>query len=106
MEEKVAAMPDSNRSVLQAAAIVGASFDPSEVIHLSGLGTAAESVIESLMERGVFREDAIAGGSRLTFASTLLLDAINALGIGPAGLGRVQTRDGGRTRQAHDSPGR
>ena len=75
MEEKVAAMPDSNRSVLQAAAIVGASFDPSEVIHLSGLGAAAESVIESLMERGVFREDAISGGSRLTFASTLLLDA-------------------------------
>lgn len=75
MEEKVAAMPDSNRSVLQAAAVVGASFDPSEVIHLSGLGTAAESVIESLMERGVFREDAVSGGSRLTFASTLLLDA-------------------------------
>ena len=75
MEEKVAAMPDSNRSVLQAAAVIGASFDPSEVIHLSGLGTAAESVIESLMERGVFREDAVSGGSRLTFASTLLLDA-------------------------------
>jgi tetratricopeptide (TPR) repeat protein len=75
MEEKVAGMPDSNRSVLQAAAVVGASFDPSEVIHLSGLGGAAESVIESLMERGVFREDAVSGGSRLIFASTLLLDA-------------------------------
>jgi hypothetical protein len=75
MEEKVAGMPDSNRSVVQAAAIIGASFDPSEVIHLSGLGTAAESVIESLMERGVFREDLASGSARLAFASTLLLEA-------------------------------
>jgi hypothetical protein len=75
MEEKVAAMADSDRSVLQAAAVIGASFDPSEVSHLSGLGALAEGVIEGLMERGVFREDAVSSGSRLAFASTLLLDA-------------------------------
>ncbi len=75
MEEKVAAMADADRTVVQAAATIGTSFDPSEVIHLSGLGTSAESVIEGLMERGVFREDTVSGGSRLAFASTLLLDA-------------------------------
>ena len=75
MEEKVAALADSDRSVLQAAAVVGASFDPAEVTHLSGLGAAAETVIEGLMERGVLKEDAVSGGSRLAFASTLLLDA-------------------------------
>ena len=75
MEEKVAAMADADRSVLQAAAVIGASFDPSEVSHLSGLGTSAERVIEGLMERSVFREDAVSGSSRLAFASTLLLDA-------------------------------
>ena len=75
MEEKVAALSDADRSVLQAAAVIGASFDPSEVIHLSALGASAESFIEGLMERGVFREDAVSGNSRLAFASTLLLDA-------------------------------
>jgi tetratricopeptide (TPR) repeat protein len=75
MEDKVGALADADRSVVQAAAIIGPSFDTSEVIHLSGLGTAAELVIEGLMERGVFREDAVSGGSRLAFASTLLLDA-------------------------------
>ena len=75
MDEKVAALADADRSVLQAASIVGASFDPSEVSHLSALGPAAESVIEGLMERGVFRDDATSSGSRLAFASTLLLDA-------------------------------
>jgi|CXWL01.1.fsa_nt_gi tetratricopeptide (TPR) repeat protein len=75
MEEKVAALSAPDRSVLQAAAVIGASFDPAELIELSGLGASAESVIEGLMERGVFRDDSVSGGSRLTFASTLLLDA-------------------------------
>ncbi len=75
MEEKVAALDDADLGVLQAAAVIGVSFDPSEVIHLSGHGASSEAVIEGLMERGVFRESAAAGGSRLAFASTLLLDA-------------------------------
>ena len=75
MEEKVAGLADSDRSVLQAASIIGASFDPTEAAHLSALGVTAEPVIESLIERGIFREDAISSGSRLAFASTLLLDA-------------------------------
>ncbi|MBK5255854.1 MAG: protein kinase, partial [Vicinamibacteria bacterium] len=75
MEDKVAAMADADRVVLQAASIVGTSFDPSEVIQLSGLGAPAESLMEGLMERGVFREDGVSGGSRLAFASSLLLDA-------------------------------
>ena len=62
MEEKVAGMSDADRSVLQAASVVGASFDPAEVIHLSNLGASAELVIEGLMERSVFRDDAITGG--------------------------------------------
>jgi tetratricopeptide (TPR) repeat protein len=75
MDEKVASSSDADRTALQAAAIIGATFDPSEVMDLSGLGPAAEPVIEGLMERGVFRDDAASVGSRLAFASTLLLDA-------------------------------
>ena len=75
MEEKVAALADSDRTVLQAASIIGVSFDPTEIAQLSSLGAAAESVLESLMERGIFREDTLSSGARLAFASTLLLDA-------------------------------
>ncbi|MEO5761701.1 MAG: protein kinase, partial [Vicinamibacteria bacterium] len=75
MEEKVAALEDGDRTVLQAAAVVGASFDAAEVTHLSGLGPSAEPIIESLMERGVFCDDTVTGGNRLSFASTLLFDA-------------------------------
>jgi hypothetical protein len=75
MQDKVAALADADRSVLQAAAIIGTSFDPSEVAHLSGLGSLAEAAIEGLVERGVLRDDAASSGTRLAFASTLLLDA-------------------------------
>lgn len=75
MEDKVAAMSDTDRTILQAAAIIGSSFDPSEVIHLAALGAAGETHIEGLVDRGVFRDDAASAGSRLAFASTLLLDA-------------------------------
>ena len=74
MDEKISAMTDSDRGILQAAAIIGSTFDPAEVVHLSGQ-PQAELGIEGLMERGVFRDDAASAGSRLAFASTLLLDA-------------------------------